>query len=233
MMDKDKIVCVAESCMYNHDKGITCSKGLRHLFGDGVCPEYVDVDVFRRKVVKIYTPYELCYQQERLQHAAVVLLIDHQAALAAEKADHDLREKKIWDEAKAALDEKDKEIAELREEIEMQDNILNPGEYINEQNRDGKTVCVLEKDRWFIHTNREHKARKAEIAKLKAELFRLENHAQTFELAEMDNALAEKDRQISLLIANMDADSKEIAVLHGQIDEKGAEIERLISGAAG
>jgi hypothetical protein len=44
---------------------------------------------------------------------------------------------------------------QLMEEIHLQDMILDPGDGINEQDRDGMTVCVLRKDLWDIKSLRE------------------------------------------------------------------------------
>jgi len=44
---------------------------------------------------------------------------------------------------------------ELMEQIEEQSNILNPGEYISEQERNGVTILVLRKDLWDVTSRKE------------------------------------------------------------------------------
>jgi hypothetical protein len=72
------------------------------------------------------------------------------------------------------------EIAELRaknmalqEEIQELNFILMPGEWIHEQERDGVTICILEKERWHIRSMREHEKDKADNAELRDQVDRL------------------------------------------------------------
>ena len=58
---------------------------------------------------------------------------------------------------------------ELMEQIEEQSNILNPGEYISEHERNGVTILVLRKDLWDIFSKRES-AEKEEDWQLKYDL---------------------------------------------------------------
>ena len=56
-----------------------------------------------------------------------------------------------------------------KEEVELQDAVLNPGEGINEQDRGGFTICVLRKDLWNIQSMRGWNADNKQIIELKRE----------------------------------------------------------------
>jgi len=75
----------------------------------------------------------------------------------------------VYDAAIKVIGELKAEIARQKEEIELQNIILNPGDHINEQKRGDETILVLTKGKWFIQSMREkHKLAKKneEIAAL-------------------------------------------------------------------
>ena len=56
----------------------------------------------------------------------------------------------VYDAAIKVIGELKAEIARQKEEIELQNIILNPGDHINEQKRGDETILVLTKGKWFI-----------------------------------------------------------------------------------
>ena len=78
----------------------------------------------------------------------------------------------VYDAAIKVIGELKAEIARQKEEIELQNIILNPGDHINEQKRGDETILVLTKGKWLIRSPRESDE---EIAKKNEELTRIKS----------------------------------------------------------
>lgn len=97
------------------------------------------------------------------------VMIDLKAVEVCRVADHladQVAVAKAWGENLAAFEAA---VKEKEEEITYQDAILNPGEYIHEQARDGFVVCILRKDLWDIRSIKDAQKQKEQIAALTAE----------------------------------------------------------------
>ncbi|MFA6290164.1 MAG: hypothetical protein WC637_00205 [Victivallales bacterium] len=95
----------------------------------------------------------------------------------AEARDYLKRELSDSNKRIAALTAENKE---LKEEIAYQDVMLNPGEYIREQKRDGFVICVLREDLWDIRSKKDAEKEKQRISTLQGQIENWKDSAAQF-----------------------------------------------------